>query len=59
LPVLVTYNFQIKDIEERKAAVAYAASKGMGIVSPPVILFSRMLKKQTADLGYSARLKEK
>jgi len=37
LPVLVTYNFQIKDIEERKAAVAYAASKGMGIVAMKTI----------------------
>jgi predicted aldo/keto reductase-like oxidoreductase len=35
--VMLAYNFQIKDIEERKAAVAYAASKGMGIVAMKTI----------------------
>jgi predicted aldo/keto reductase-like oxidoreductase len=35
--VMLAYNFQIKDIEERKAAVAYAAGKGMGIVAMKTI----------------------
>ena len=35
--VMLAYNFQIKDIEERKEAVAYAASKGMGIVAMKTI----------------------
>ncbi len=34
---MLAYNFQIKDIEERKAAVAYAADKGMGIVAMKTI----------------------
>jgi predicted aldo/keto reductase-like oxidoreductase len=34
---MVAYNFQIKDIEERKQAVAYAAEKGMGIVAMKTI----------------------
>lgn len=36
--VMVAYNFQIKDIEERKAAVAYAADKGMGVVAMKTII---------------------
>ncbi len=35
--VMLAYNFQIKDIEERKEAVAYAAKKGMGIVAMKTI----------------------
>jgi predicted aldo/keto reductase-like oxidoreductase len=35
--VMLAYNFQIKDIEERKEAVAYAAGKGMGIVAMKTI----------------------
>jgi len=35
--VMPAYNFQVKDIEERKQAVAYAASKGMGIVAMKTI----------------------
>jgi len=35
--VMLAYNFQIKDIEERKQAVAYAAKKGMGIVAMKTI----------------------
>jgi len=31
--VMLAYNFQSKDIEERKKAVDYAAAKGMGIVA--------------------------
>jgi len=34
---MLAYNFQIKDIEERKEAVAYAANKGMGIVAMKTI----------------------
>ena len=34
---MLAYNFQIKDIEERKKAVAYAANKGMGIVAMKTI----------------------
>jgi predicted aldo/keto reductase-like oxidoreductase len=36
--VMLAYNFQIKDIEERKQAVAYAAKKGMGIVAMKTIV---------------------
>ncbi len=35
--VMLAYNFQIKDIEDRKLAVAYAAEKGMGIVAMKTI----------------------
>jgi predicted aldo/keto reductase-like oxidoreductase len=35
--VMLAYNFQIKDIEDRKEAVAYAASKGLGIVAMKTI----------------------
>ncbi len=35
--VMLAYNFQIRDIEERKQAVAYAAGKGMGIVAMKTI----------------------
>ena len=31
--VMPAYNFQVKDIEERKQAVAYAAEKGLGVVA--------------------------
>jgi len=34
---MIAYNFQIKDIEERKEAIAYAANKGMGIVAMKTI----------------------
>lgn len=36
--VMPAYNFQIKDIEERKEAVAYAASKGLGVVAMKTIV---------------------
>jgi predicted aldo/keto reductase-like oxidoreductase len=35
--VMLAYNFQIKDIEERKEAVAHAANKGMGIIAMKTI----------------------
>jgi predicted aldo/keto reductase-like oxidoreductase len=34
---VIAYNFQIKDIEERKKAIAYAADKGMGIIAMKTI----------------------
>lgn len=34
---MLGYNFQIKDIEERKKAIAYAANKGMGIIAMKTI----------------------
>jgi len=36
--VMLAYNFQIKDIEERKEAAAYAAKKGMGVVAMKTII---------------------
>jgi len=36
--VMLAYNFQIRDIEERKKAIAYAAGKGMGIVAMKTII---------------------
>jgi predicted aldo/keto reductase-like oxidoreductase len=35
--IMLAYNFQIKDIEERKQAINYAAKKGMGIVAMKTI----------------------
>jgi predicted aldo/keto reductase-like oxidoreductase len=35
--VMLAYNFQIKDIAERKEAAAYAANKGMGVVAMKTI----------------------
>jgi len=35
--VMLAYNFQIRDIQERKKAVDYAANKGMGIVAMKTI----------------------
>lgn len=36
--VMLAYNFQIKDIEERKEAIAYATSKGLGVVAMKTIV---------------------
>ena len=41
---MIAYNFQIKDIEERKQAVAYAADKGMGIVAMKTIVGESWMK---------------
>ncbi len=35
--VMPAYNFQVKDIEERKQAIAYAAEKGLGVVAMKTI----------------------
>lgn len=35
--VMLAYNFQIKDVEERTKAAAYAAEKGMGVVAMKTI----------------------
>ncbi len=42
--IMLAYNFQIKDIEERKAAVDYAAGKGMGIVAMKTIVGESWIK---------------
>ena len=44
--VMPAYNFQVKDIEERKQAVAYAASKGMGIVAMKTIFGESMAVRE-------------
>lgn len=56
--VMLAYNFQIKDIEERKEAVAYAAGKGMGIVAMKTITGeSWVASKQEAVSHPKAALK--
>jgi len=56
--VMLAYNFQIKDIEERKEAVAYAARKGMGIVAMKTITGeSWVASKQEASRHPKAALK--
>ena len=56
--VMLAYNFQIKDIEERKEAVAYAAKKGMGIIAMKTITGeSWMASKQEAVSNPKAALK--
>ncbi len=55
---MIAYNFQIKDIEERKKAIAYAADKGMGIVAMKTITGeSWMAGKQEAVSNAKAALK--
>ena len=56
--VMLAYNFQVKDIEERKQAVAYAANKGMGIVAMKTITGeSWMAGEQEAVSNPKASLK--
>ncbi|MDH5466584.1 MAG: aldo/keto reductase [Candidatus Aminicenantes bacterium] len=57
--VMLAYNFQIKDIEERKQAVAYAAKKGMGIVAMKTITGESWMvhDKQVAASNPKAALK--
>ena len=56
--VVLAYNFQVKDIEERKEAVAYAAKKGMGVVAMKTITGeSWMAGKQEAVSNPKAALK--
>jgi len=57
--VMLAYNFQIKDIEERKQAVAYAAKKGMGIVAMKTITGESWMisNKQVAVSNPKAALK--
>jgi len=56
--VMLAYNFQIKDIEERKEAVAYAAGKGMGIIAMKTITGeSWVASKQKAASHPKAALK--
>jgi predicted aldo/keto reductase-like oxidoreductase len=57
--VMVAYNFQIKDIEERKKAVAYAANKGMGVVAMKTITGESWMahNKQVAVSNPKAALK--
>lgn len=56
--VMLAYNFQIKDIEERKKAVAYAADKGMGVIAMKTITGeSWMTSKQEAVSNSKAALK--
>ncbi|NIO88177.1 MAG: hypothetical protein GTN53_46800, partial [Candidatus Aminicenantes bacterium] len=55
---VIAYNFQIKDIEERKKAIAYAADKGMGIVAMKTITGETwMTGKQEAVSDPRAALK--
>jgi len=55
---MIAYNFQVKDIEERKKAVAYAAEKGMGIVAMKTITGETwMAGKQEAVSNPKAALK--
>ncbi len=55
---MIAYNFQIKDIEERKEAIAYAANKGMGIIAMKTITGeSWMAGKQEAASNPKAALK--
>jgi len=56
--VMLAYNFQIKDIEERKEAVAYAAGKGLGVVAMKTITGeSWVASKQQAVSHPKAALK--
>ena len=56
--VMLAYNFQIKDIEDRKEAVAYAVKKGMGVVAMKTITGeSWMAGKQEAVSNPRAGLK--
>lgn len=57
--VMLAYNFQIRDIEERKEAVAYAAGKGMGIVAMKTITGESWVyyNKQTPASNPGAALK--
>jgi len=57
--VMLSYNFRIKDIEERKEAVAYAAGKGMGIVAMKTITGESWVDtdKQIPDSNPGAALK--
>jgi predicted aldo/keto reductase-like oxidoreductase len=50
--VMLAYNFQIKDIEERKEAVAYAAGKGMGIVAMKTITGESWLASKQAAVSH-------
>jgi predicted aldo/keto reductase-like oxidoreductase len=55
---MIAYNFQIKDIEERKKAIAYAANKGMGIIAMKTITGeSWMVGEQEAVSNPKASLK--
>lgn len=57
--VMVAYNFQIKDIEERKEAVSYAANKGLGVVAMKTITGESWMtqNKQVAASNPKAALK--
>ncbi len=57
--VMLAYNNQIRDIEERKKAVAYAAGKGMGIVAMKTITGESWVNtnKQTPVSNPKAALK--
>jgi predicted aldo/keto reductase-like oxidoreductase len=57
--VMVSYNFQIKDIEDRKKAVAYAAGKGLGVVAMKTITGESWMvhNKQVAASNPKAALK--
>jgi predicted aldo/keto reductase-like oxidoreductase len=57
--VMPAFNFQVKDIEERTRAVAYAAEKGMGIVAMKTILGESwaISGKQAAPANPKAALK--
>ena len=57
--VMVAYNFQIKDIGERKEAVAYAANKGLGVVAMKTITGESWMihNKQVAVSNPKAALK--
>lgn len=59
--IMLAYNFQVQDIEERKAAVDYAADKGMGIVAMKTITGESWMKskdrKQIAASNPKAALK--
>ncbi len=57
--VMLAYNFQIKDIEEREAAVGYAADKGMGVVAMKTITGESWMisNKQVAAANPKAALK--
>jgi predicted aldo/keto reductase-like oxidoreductase len=57
--IMLAYNFQIRDIEERKKAVAYAAGKGLGVVAMKTITGESWVKtnKQTPVSNPKAALK--
>lgn len=56
---MVSYNFQIRDIEERKKAIAYAVNKGMGVVAMKTITGESWMvhNKQVAASNPKAALK--